>query len=74
MARQRPSLKSYISVNDEDEYREKICDASSENGQDNNGAEETVMNDDDDVFDPITESNETRNDAKKTKRTVGRIF
>ncbi|XP_071157766.1 uncharacterized protein [Mytilus edulis] len=68
MARQRPSLKSYISVNDEDEYREKICDASSENGQDNNGAEETVMNDDD-VFDPITESNETRNDAKKTKRT-----
>ncbi|XP_063421148.1 uncharacterized protein LOC134706289 isoform X2 [Mytilus trossulus] len=66
MARQRPSLKSYISVNDEDEYREKICDASSDNGQDNNGAEDNLTNDGDDVFIPISESNETRNDTRRT--------
>lgn len=67
MARQRPSLKSYISVNDEDEYKEKICDASSDNGHDNNGVEEILMNDD--VFDTGDESNETSDDKKKTKRT-----
>ncbi|CAC5370342.1 unnamed protein product [Mytilus coruscus] len=68
MARQRPSLKSYISVNDEDQYKEKICDASSNNGLDNNGAEETLMNDDD-VFVTEAESNETSDDTKKAKRT-----
>ncbi|XP_052094991.1 uncharacterized protein LOC127730577 isoform X2 [Mytilus californianus] len=67
MARQRPSLKSYISVNDEDEYKEKICDASSDNGHDNNGVEEKLMNDD--VFDTGDESNETSDDKKKTTRT-----
>lgn len=65
MARQRPSLKSYISV-DKDEYKEKICDASIDNGHDNNSAEQTLTNDDE-VFVSDAESNETSNGAKKTK-------
>ncbi|CAG2208311.1 unnamed protein product [Mytilus edulis] len=58
-------LESYISV-DKDEYKEKICDASIDNGHDNNSAEQTLTNDDE-VFVSDAESNETSNDAKKRK-------